>query len=333
MPKFRFQSVALVALCPLLLATAVAAWQRTEIRARFAGYQLRSATGVSARLAAARKLLTLGGPGAARLADAVRLGPADVRAAVAEVVREADPTDPGIGTFAGRCGDAFASADPAGKVAFLDLVPCFLKGEDVSADTARGLVARGLNDESVDVLVAAISHAVRPEVGQFESAQSWLEHPSADVRRAAAIVLAPPPRVGPLSVRIELLFRRLHDEDEDVRALTAAGLKARGLSAAEIASGKRLVSPSARDRLELLFDLRWGGGAAKDPGPWLQRLAGDAEPAVRAGAVRVAVELGIVAAGGWVSALAERDPDPTVRRVAEYYRDRNPGIRPVGHPD
>jgi hypothetical protein len=101
-------------------------------------------------------------------------------------------------------------------------------------------------------------------------------------------------------------------------------LVGRDRSDAEIALGRRLAHADPGERLKLLLDLRYDDDVA-DPEPWLERLARDPEPAVRAGAARVMVE---VATGrklplpAWVARVADADHHPTVRFVAGYYRAR-----------
>jgi hypothetical protein len=114
-----------------------------------------------------------------------------------------------------------------------------------------------------------------------------------------------------------------------VRKLCESALVARGRSADEVAFGRRLTHPDPGERLGLLLDLRWADDAVKDVGPWLERLGRDPDPAVRAGAARVAVECRVPFAG-WVDKLAAEDPDPTVRRVAGYYRGLAGGVSPAG---
>ena len=89
--------------------------------------------------------------------------------------------------------------------------------------------------------------------------------------------------------------------------------------------------PEPGERLKLLLDLRYDDDVA-DPEPWLERLARDPEPAVRAGAARVAVEVSAdrrLAVPVWVGRLADADPDPTVRRVADHFR-RQQVVVPAG---
>jgi hypothetical protein len=126
------------------------------------------------------------------------------------------------------------------------------------------------------------------------------------------------------------LFRWLHDPDAGVRKVCHDALVSRDRTDAEISLGQRLSHPEATERLKLLLDLRYDEVA--DPEPWLERLSRDPEPAVRAGAARVMVE---VAASrkqpcpAWVGRVSDADAHPTVRFVAGYYR-RLPAPVPNG---
>jgi hypothetical protein len=54
---------------------------------------------------------------------------------------------------------------------------------------------------------------------------------------------------------------------------------------------------------------------------WLGRLTADPDPAVRAGAARVAAARR-ADLGGRLEEMSRSDPDGTVRRIAAYYRDK-----------
>ena len=95
-------------------------------------------------------------------------------------------------------------------------------------------------------------------------------------------------------------------------------LVGRDRSDADIDLGRRLTDPDPLERLDLLLDLRYGRDVP-DPEPWLERLARDPEPAVRAGAARVAVEVTAerrLACPPWVGGVAGADPDGTVRHLS-----------------
>src|SRR5205085_5919253 len=85
------------------------------------------------------------------------------------------------------------------------------------------------------------------------------------------------------------------------------------------------------ERLKLLLDLRYDDDVA-DPEPWLERLSRDPEPAVRAGAARVAVEVAVarrLPCPVWVGRVADADPHPTVRFIAAFYRSSHTGLNPI----
>jgi HEAT repeat protein len=146
--------------------------------------------------------------------------------------------------------------------------------------------------------------------------------------RAAAVTAAGAPG-GDGTVGDEELFRFLHDPDAGVREACRAVLAAHGRTPEEVALGRRLTDPRPAERLRLLLDLAADTG--RDVGPWLERLSRDPEPAVRAGAARVAAEVGLPFAA-WLDQLAASDPDPLVRQVARYHKGRSSGLTPVGGP-
>jgi hypothetical protein len=159
-----------------------------------------------------------------------------------------------------------------------------------------------------------------------------LHDPEAIVRRAALLAVGPATDDSDVVVEDEVLFPWLHDPDGEVRELCAAALRSRGLTDDQVALAARLASPHPADRLQLLLDLRSANGAVRDPGPWLERLSRDPDPAVRAGAVRVCFETRL-ALTEWANHLAAADPDPTVRRLAEYYRGLASAIGQTSHSD
>ena len=114
--------------------------------------------------------------------------------------------------------------------------------------------------------------------------------------------------------------------------LEAAGAGAEWLDAAQVQLARQLASPDTAERLRLLVDLQWAGDAVRDPGPWLERLSRDPNPAVRLGAARVAYERRLTFAG-WLDHMADTDPDPTVRHWAGYYRERSAAVRQAGFGD
>ena len=114
------------------------------------------------------------------------------------------------------------------------------------------------------------------------------------------------------------------------RTLTAAALATRGLNNQQITFGRKLMHPDVSVRMSLLIDLKYANESIKDVGPWLARLAKDTEPAVRAGAARVAFECK-VGSHDWLAEMADHDPDSLVRQVASHYRQKADDIKTVGY--
>lgn len=208
--------------------------------------------------------------------------------------------------------EAFARCDPAGQAAGLELAADALVPADGAAGgEARGLAAAGLVSPVEDVRAAAVRLAARPEVGEVGRVAALLRDPAASVRRAAVLALADAPDLAPT----DDLLHWLHDSDAGVRQVCEVVLRNRGLRPIDLDLGRHLTDPEPLTRLgvlELLAD-----DLELDPKPWLDRLRADAEPAVRAAAVRSADVLAV----DYRQELAEtatNDPDPTVRRVAAY---------------
>jgi HEAT repeat protein len=234
------------------------------------------------------------------------------------------PTDPAFAAIAARLHGPGEPLGPAGADAVLDLVPELVKSSDPAvAAICRELVRAGLAAPAVDTKVRAIRLALQPGVTLAADVVTLLNDADAGVRSAALLAVGPPGDGGPV-IGDEELFRWLNDPDRGVRKLCESVLVARGRSADEIAFGRKLTHPEASERLALLLDLRWADDAVKDVGPWLERLSRDPDPAVRAGAARVAAECRVMFAG-WLDKLATDDPDATVRQVAAFYRGQAAG--------
>lgn len=197
---------------------------------------------------------------------------------------------------------------PAGVAALLMHLP------ETFDPATRELVIAGLRSDSESANLNAVRAALRPGSDVLAQVPQLFGSRHSTVRAAAVLAVGMSP-----SVNDEDLFRLLHDGDSLVRTRSEAALKARGRSSDEVACGKKLVSPVAADRLKLLTDLQYADESLKDISPWLERLAADADPAVRAGAARVAVECRLPFAA-WVGKMASHDPDPAVRRIAGFYR-------------
>ena len=318
----------------LAVGGGVVALNWTGLSARLTESKFRSAATDEARVELAAKLLDSGDAGVARLVEALRTGTpeqcAAVAAAVSAKLADLSPDDP---KFAAVCRPFLAACDtfsPDGSAAALDLVPAFLRLTDADAiERCRVLVKGGLAANSTEGKVRAVRLAMTPQMGLRAEVVPQLNDPAAEVRRVAVTAVGPPAVGGPV-VETDELFRLLNDPDDEVRLLCEAALSTRGVEPEQIDAGRKLTHPEASERLTLLVDLERGrGGAFRDPGPWLERLSRDPDPAVRAGAARVAFESKLTFAA-WLDRLTQ-DSDPTVRRIAEFHRDRADRLKQAGH--
>jgi hypothetical protein len=321
--------LARVVLGTAIVAAGLATWaalNTTALRAKLADRQLRSATNDEARTRAAERLASLGDHGLARLVEFIRAGNDDTRAAaVAAIDRRLmsmPDSDSWIVAAADRLSRAIPSAESAGQMAILELVPNGLKhSSETIAASWRAAIAAGLGSPEARVRVLAARLAIHPRVRMHREVVTLLADPAAEVRCAALVATAMPGESEPL-IADEDLFRWLHDPDERVRAICHSALVSRERSEAEITRGRQLTSPDPHERLQLLLDLRLDEDLA-DPEPWLERLSRDSEPGVRAGAARVAVEITSerrLSNPTWVVRVAESDPDATVRKVVHFFR-------------
>jgi hypothetical protein len=315
----------------------VAAWvgvNASALRARLAVRQLAAAATDEDRARWADELIGYGEPGLHRLTECLTSGTDPVRAAAAAALDRhltALPDgDTRAVTISGLILDVFPGSGAGGKRAVLDLTPTILNRTGTAhAQRCRAIVAESLAAADLDVRLAAARAAIHPELRLRAELVPLLGAPEPELRRAALFGVATAEDQALLGD--EDLFRFLHDPDEGVRKVCRAVLVGRDRSDPEIALGRRLTDPDPTERLKLLIDLRYDD-EVPDPEPWLERLSRDPEPAVRAGAARVAVELAAARASacpGWVARVADADPHPTVRFVAAHYRARPMPVGPV----
>lgn len=326
----------------VLVVVAAGSWvaiNATALKAMYAARQLRGASSDDERAGAADRLVALGDHGMTELLGFLRTGNDSCRSTAAGAIDRhlaALPDgDPRAVTISGQLLDTFPGCDDAGRRAILELLPVILKRTgNTHAARCREAVASGLAMSDPASRLVAIRLSLHPDVKMRGNLIPLLSSPEPEIRRAALFAAASVGD-GDSSIADEELFRWLHDPDEGVRQVCYDTLVSRDRSEAEIALGRRLSHPNPGERLKLLMDLRYDDDVA-DPEPWLERLSRDPEPAVRAGAVRVAVELANKRrqpCPGWVGRVADTDPDSTVRRVAGFFRReqvQSGGIRPAG---
>jgi HEAT repeat protein len=313
----------------VFILAAIGFWAGMNIsllKARYAGHQLRSATTDEERTKAADQLASLGAPGLAKLVEFIQSGDDSCRTAAGgsldRYLAALPDSDRRAVLVAGQVLDTFPHSDDACRKAVLGLLPNILKRTgNTYATKCREAIAAGLKMPDPDSRVLSIRMALHPDVKMRSELLHLLTDPEPRVRGAALFGVASVTD-GEQVIADEELFRWLHDPDEGVRKVCYDALVSRDRSETEISLARRLSNPDPSERLKLLFDLRYEDDIS-DPEPWLERLSRDQEPAIRAGATRVVLE--VMAdrkqnCPGWVARVTDADPDPTVRRVAGYFR-------------
>jgi hypothetical protein len=181
---------------------------------------------------------------------------------------------------------------------------------------ARDLARAGLRAESPDNRLLAVRLGLHPGMDLLENIVGLLRDPAVEVRRAAVLAVGPAEQV----VRDEGLLPSLHDPDPEVRKLTEAALKGRGLRPEHIELGRLLTHPDHRMRVKVLDYLREAHDL--DPGLWLRRLSHDPKESVRAAALRKMSHETVIDLTDRIDQMARSDPSPTVAQLAQYYLSR-----------
>jgi hypothetical protein len=270
------------------------------------------------------KLVDAGEPAVPRLLALLQQDDAGLcdtaRSGLEQLLRAWGPKDEKSGRLADRFFELHPSFSPTGQVAALQLLPEVLATGVEAEAKARTIVSAALKDRSAEQRCLGITVAMRPELNLLPSVVPLLDDPDARVRRKAMLILGPEPADGAEKPLVETddLLRWLHDPDPEVRQMCETFLiKSRGRSERDVRFGRLLTHPDPMKRLQLLLALPEEEDI--NVGVWLQRLSKDPESAVRAGAVRVAVEHRIDFADR-VDQMMHNDPDGTVRKIAEHYR-------------
>jgi hypothetical protein len=312
------------------------------LKTQYAAYQLRSATTDEERTVVASKLVNLGTPGLTKLVEFTQSGSDSCRNASTTALngylscmpdgdRRAVP-------LAGQLLDAFSTMDEGGRKAVLGLMTNILRRTgNTYAAKCREAIAAGLKTSDTDTRVLAIRLALHPDVKMRVELLPLMNDRDPRVRGAALFGVATMAD-GEQVLADEDLFHWLHDPDVGVRKVCYDALVSRDRSESEINLARRLSNPDAGERLKLLYDLRYEDDVI-DPEPWLERLSRDRDPALRAGAARVILEVMAerkLSCPAWVGRISSGDPDPTVRRIATFFCKaftKPPGeVRTVGAP-
>lgn len=320
-PRRRNKWLARIGLAGLLLA-ALAVWQRERLYVSYCAERLERAS-AEQKSEWAGMLAACGPAAGPTLVGLLRSDDP----AVCQAARE------GFETLWKACPDgdaarpelaaAFFAGEPRfstpGRAAGLDLLPALVAGKtDALAEKAAAMIATAAKSDSVDVRVQAIATCMQPGLDAVELILPLLNDPSPEVRRAAILALGPP-RDRPAVLTDDELLNWLHDRDPDVRRMCEMSLRSRGRTPRDIHLGRLYTSPEPSVRQKLLLEL--AEEEDLDVTVWLERLTGDADPAVRAGAVRVAADrrAGLLAR---LTQMGKADPDATVRRIAAYYSQK-----------
>jgi len=313
----------------LVIAPAIGVWQRERIWIWYCAERLERASSEDQRAGWADKLANAGEPALPTLLALLRHDDPGVCAAAKDAIAHLaagwPADDPRRAAFARRFVDAEPRFSTPGRAAALDLLPIVMATDTPDiVDKAKGMLASAAKSESVDVRIQAVATALRKDVDCLDAVVPLLADPAPEVRRAAVLALSPPRDGGRPVVSDDDLLRCLHDSDPEVRQLCEMGLRSRGRSPRDIRLGRRYTAPDSAERQKLLIDL--ADEEELDVTVWLDRLTADPDPAVRAGAARVAAERR-ADLGARLEQMSQSDPDATVRRIAGYYHKKMLGSR------
>ena len=311
----------------LVGVAAVAASERHDLLAWHYARELRTGPEED-RQGNADRLAGLGEPAVPRLVGCLTSDEAGVcaaaRGALEKLVREWGPADPRTAKLVDRALADPAARSMAGRQATLRLLAALLGAGVECGGRVRPVVESAAKSDAAETRLQAVVLAMRPGVDAGAAVVPLLDDPAADVRRAAVLALGPL-RDGVALVEDDELLPRLHDEDGEVRRLAEMALRSRGRSTRDILMGKLAAARKPAERHRLLLEL--SGDHELNLNAWLDRLSRDADPAVRAGAARVAADRH-ADLGGRLAQMSARRPGrhrPADRSVLP----RPAGRRPV----
>ncbi len=183
--------------------------------------------------------------------------------------------------------------------------------------TCRSIILKELTAAEPEMRLEAIhltlQNSFQNDVSLLKQVVPLLKDREALVRRAAILAIGSERKV----ITEEDLLFLLHDKDEDVRRLCKGALRSRGLHDSHILLGKLITDKRPQKRLEILGHLRLVTDL--EPELWLTRLSHDPSPAVRVAAVREATTYPTIDMSSRLQEMAESDPSPTVKQLAQYY--------------
>jgi hypothetical protein len=233
--------------------------------------------------------------------------------ALTKIVQSMPPDDPRLTTTGEMLANSYAEFGFRSRYVTLRLAEEFAARAD--KESAGRIVRAALKDADATLRAAAAELAVKLDARDGSAVLPLLHDPDIAVRRRVLEAVGPSPDLA----TDEDLLPMLHDSDEGLRARCEEFLRGRGLGNRELDLGRLLTDPSPLKRLQIID--RLPADADLDADTWLQRLSQDPSPAVRIGAARAAMDptspLGVNLTER-VREMAQRDPDGTVRQIAEF---------------
>jgi len=186
-------------------------------------------------------------------------------------------------------------------------------GQEQVVRACRALAAACLRDQDKDNRTHAVRLALHPKVWLLREVVPLLGDPAPEIRRAVMAAVGSKPE----AIDTDDLLPWLHDPDAQVRGLCEEALRLRGLREAHLRLGRLKTDQDPKVRLQVVDYLPYSTDL--DPGVWLRSLSHDPVPAVRAAAIRAAVEQGVVDLSDRIDQMAQNDPSPTIRQLAQHY--------------
>lgn len=307
----------------MVVLVLVGVWQRERLWIAYCAERLERASDDD-RAAWADRLAASGEPAIPVLLDCFRHDDPSIcmagRHGLETLLNEYAEGDPRLSLMAEQLKAAEPRFSTPGRSVAMELLPPMLaKRATGMLELAHAMIQTATKSESVDVRVQAIAMAMRPEIDALANVVPLLGDSAVEVRRAAILALGPLGRPDRVAATDDDLVRLLHDPDGEVRRLCEMSLRSRGRSPRDIRLAKRYAAPHAAERQKLLLDL--ADDEERDVSVWLERLTTDSDPAVRAGALRVAAERQVDLTTR-MEQMQQNDPDGTVRRIASYYHTK-----------
>jgi hypothetical protein len=176
----------------------------------------------------------------------------------------------------------------------------------------RELVRHGLQEEDVLLKARAVHAAQAPELELLEHLVPLLHDPAPEIRRAALLAVGPATTV----LHDDDLVPLLNDEDADVRQICEMAMRGRGIHDEDIRLARMTTHPQFAVRLDAVTELL--AQPDRDATEWFRRLSRDPHPSVQIAALRAARSLHVELCGR-LEEIRQKEPNPSVRQLAEYF--------------